>query len=171
MATIAWVILALVVIVGLVVGVAAVIVAVVHHNQQRSITSANELMPGRPTRAPRAWAVSHDPEARLHRRLRDAMAALHAANAFDTGSTVMLRADLEQTALNLDDHLVAVAQLAPAQKDQLLQSITATVESIEAAVARYSVAATAPDTRALEADLATVQQQLDVTRELQRKLA
>ena len=45
-----------------------------------------------------------------------------------------------------------------------------TVESIEAAVARYAAVATMPDTTALEADLATVQRQLDTVNELQRRL-
>ncbi len=160
------VLLTLAVVAGLV--VAAVLV--LRRNQESTISQANQLIPGRPTRAPREWALSHDPEARLHRRLRDAMTALHAATSIDTGSTIVLRADLEQTALDLDDHLVAVAHLTPGHKDELLASITTTVASIETAVARYAAAATTPDTTALEADLAVVQRQLDVTRELQRKL-
>ncbi|RUP05466.1 MAG: hypothetical protein EKK34_08815 [Mycobacterium sp.] len=164
------IVVAVILILFLLAGVAAAAVAVVHHRQQRAITDANQLIPGRPTRAPRSWAVSHDPEARLHRRLRDAMTALYAVNAIDTGTTIVLRADLEQTALDLDDHLVAIAQLAPSHRDELLATITATVESIEAAVARYATAATMPDAGTLEADLATVQQHLDVTREVQRRL-
>jgi hypothetical protein len=155
---------------ALIAGLTVAAVAVVGHYQQRAITRANQLIPGRPTHAPRSWALSHDPEARLHRRLRDAMTALNAANSFDAGSALLLRADLEQTALVLDDHLVAVAQLAPVHKDELLQTITTTVETIESAVARYAAATTAPDTTALEADLATVQRQLDVTTELQKRL-
>jgi hypothetical protein len=155
----------------LIVGVAIAIVAVVHRKQQRALGRDNQLIAGHPTRAPSSWAVSHDPEARLHRRLRDAMAALSAVNAMDTGSTVTLRADLEQTVLQLDDQLVAVAQLTPAQRQELLAAITTTVESIEAAVGRYAAATTTPDTSALDADVATVQRQLDVTRELQRRLA
>jgi hypothetical protein len=154
----------------LIVGLTVAVVAVVGRKQQRAITRANQLIPGRPTHAPRSWAVSHDPEARLHRRLRDAMTALQAANSFDAGSALLLRADLEQTALDLDNHLVAVAQLAPAHKDELFQTITTTVECIESAVARYAAATTMPDTAALEADLAAVQRQLDITTELQRKL-
>ncbi|BDB43873.1 MULTISPECIES: hypothetical protein [Mycobacterium] len=152
-----------------VIGATVAVVAVVNRNQQRAITRDSQLIPGQPTAAPRSWARSHDPEARLHRRLRDAMTALHAANAFDTGSTVVLRADLEQTALAVDNQLIAVAGLAPAQRDELLQSIARTVESIEAAVGRYAAAATKPDTAALEADLAAVQDQLDVTVQLQRR--
>ena len=165
------IVVALVFTLVLVAGVTAAVVWVVHRKQQRAITRDNQLIPGRPTRAPRSWAVSHDPEARLHRRLRDAMAALQAVNAMDTGSTVVLRADLEQTAIQLDDQLVAVAQLTPPQREELLQAITTAVESVEAAVGRYAAAATMPDTSALDADVATVQRQLDVTRELQRRLA
>jgi hypothetical protein len=160
------VILALTAILGLTVAV----VAIVHRSQQRALTRDNQLIRGRPTLAPQSWAVSHEPEARLHRRLRDAMAALHAADSLDTGSTIVLRADLEQTTIDLDDHLVAVSRLSSVHKNELLQSITVTVECIEAAVARYAAASTAPDTAALEADLATVQRQLDVTSELQRRL-
>ncbi|OBA78708.1 hypothetical protein A9W99_23930 [Mycobacterium sp. 1164966.3] len=164
------IVVAVILTLAVIAGLAVAVVAVVNANQQRAIARANQLIPGRPTHAPRTWAVSHDPEARLHRRLRDAMSALHAVNALDTGSTLVLRADLEQTALSLDDHLVAVAHLAPDHKDELLQSITTTVESIEAAVARYAAAATSPDTTALEADLAMVQRQLDTVSELQRGL-
>jgi hypothetical protein len=164
------IVVAVILILALIVAVAAAALAVVHRRQQRALTDANQVIPGRPSRAPRSWAVSHDPEARLHRRLRDAMTALYAVNAIDTGTTIVLRADLEQTALDLDDHLVAVAQLAPNHRDELLATITTTVESIEAAVARYASATTMPDPRTLEADLATVQQHLDVTREVQRRL-
>ncbi|HTQ21811.1 hypothetical protein [Mycobacterium sp.] len=166
MAILVVVILVLALIVGFAVGV----VAIVNHNQQRALSRDSQLVAGRPTRAPRSWAVSHEPEARLHRRLRDAMSALQAANALDTGSTLMLRADLEQTALNLDDHLVAVSQLAPAHKEALLGAITTTVESIEGAVARYTAATTMPDTTALESDLATVHLRLDTVSQLQRGL-
>jgi hypothetical protein len=155
---------------ALIAGLTVAVVAFVGHKQQRAITRDNQLIPGRPTHAPRSWAVSYDSEARLHRRLRDAMTALHAADALDTGSTLVLRADLEQTALDLDDHLVTVAQLKSVHKAEMLQTITTTVECIEDAVARYAAAATMPDTAALEADLATVQRQLDITRELQRRL-
>lgn len=165
------VVVALAVTLVIIAGVTVAVVGLVHRKQQRALTRNNELLPGHPTRAPRSWAVSHDPEARLHRRLRDAMAALHAVNAMDTGSTVVLRADLEQTAIQLDDQLVAVAQLAPPQRRELLETLTTTVESVEAAVGRYAAAAAMPDTSALDADVATVRRQLDATRDLRRRLA
>lgn len=164
------IVVVVILILTLLVALAVALAAAIHHRQQRAVTDANQLIPGRPTHAPRSWALSHDPEARLHRRLRDAMGALYAVNAVDTGTTIVLRADLEQTALDLDDHLVAVAQLAPSHRDELLATITTTVQSIEAAVARYAAAATMADATTLEADLATVQRHLDVTREVQRRL-
>ncbi|OBK13559.1 hypothetical protein [Mycobacterium asiaticum] len=153
-----------------VLGLTVAVVAIVGRSQKRALNRDNQVMPGRATRAPQSWAVSHEPEARLHRRLRDAMAALRGADSVDTGSTIVLRADLEQTVLDLDDHLVAVSQLSTVHKGELLKSITTTVQCIENAVARYAAAATRPDTSALEADLAAVQRQLDVTAELQRRL-
>ena len=165
------IVVALLVTLALLVGAAVAVVAIVHRKQQRSIARDNQLIPDQPTRAPSSWAVSHEPEARLHRRLRDAMAALRTVNAMDSGSTVVLSADLEQTAIQLDDQLVAVAQIMPSQRPDLLESITATVESIEAAVGRYAAAATMPDTSALDAGVATVRRQLEVTRDLQRRLA
>ena len=98
------------------------------------------------------------------------IAAKH-VNAIDTGSTITLRADLEQTAIQLDDQLVAVAQLTPSQRQELVAAITTTVESVEAAVGRYAAATTTPDTSVLDAVTARVQRHFDVTKELQRRLA
>jgi hypothetical protein len=166
------VILTVAVIVTPIIAVGAVVgaVALVGRRQQRKLAKDNQLIPGHPTRAPRSWAVSHDPEAVLHRRLRDAMAALRTAESFDASPAFVLRNDLEQTALDLDDHLVVVAQLTPEHRAEYLQAVTKTVDSIELAVARYAGAATQPDTTALEADMATVQRQLDTTRELRKQL-
>src|ERR1700753_2162249 len=110
-------------------GFAISVVAIVGRRQQRQTARANQLIPGHPTRAPRSWALSHNPEAVLHRRLRDAMTALRAAESFDASPPFVLRARLERTALDLDAHRVVVAQLTAEHKDEYLQSITQTVES------------------------------------------
>jgi pyridoxine 5'-phosphate synthase PdxJ len=93
------------------------------------------------------------------------------SNAIDTGSTITLRADLEQTAIQLDDQLVAVAQLTPSQRQELVAAITTTVESVEAAVGRYAAATTSPNTSVLDAVIARVQRHFNVTKELQPRLA
>lgn len=145
---------------ALIVGPAAVGIAVIALSQGRALDLANRVVAGVPTRAPRSWAVSHDPEAVLHRRLRDAMRALAAITAWDTVASAMLRMDLEQTAGDLDDHLVAIARLPAAAKAGLIASASRTVAQVEAAVGDYA-AATGPDTAVLAADIAALRRQVD----------
>ncbi|WP_067666325.1 hypothetical protein [Nocardia miyunensis] len=151
------ILLALLVLVG---GVVAIVMVIARH-QKQSIANDNRIVPGLPSNAPPQWAVSHDPEARLHRRLRDAIRALHGVNAYDTASTVNLRAGLEQSALAVDNHLIGIASLPPAHRDQALPEATAAVEAVEAGVAQYVSATTKPDPVALEAGLQGVQSSID----------
>jgi len=96
---------------------------------------SNELIPGVATNAPASWAGSHDPEARLHRRLRDALAALRANQAFDdSGSMLDLRVELEQQAQTLDQQLISTAALPANLRAEPLARLTAAVVSIEQAV-------------------------------------
>ncbi|MBF6447444.1 MULTISPECIES: hypothetical protein [Nocardia] len=157
-------VLALVVTVGGIVAIGAVALA----HQRRRIAAENQVVPGTATRAPTAWARSHDPEARLHRRLRDAMTALRAVTAYDTAATVTLRADLEQSALALDDHLVAISMLRPDARTAQLAQAERAVAAVEAGVADYATAATQPDLRALEADLAGVRERLRTADDFRR---
>ncbi len=55
----------------MIVGVAAYVAL----RNAQDFSDANEVVPGVPTSAPKAWAGAHTPEARLHRRLRDAVMA------------------------------------------------------------------------------------------------
>lgn len=157
-------VLALVVILGGIVAIGAVALA----HQRRRIAAENQVVPGTATRAPTAWARSHDPEARLHRRLRDAMTALRAVTAYDTAATVTLRADLEQSALALDDHLVAISMLHSDARTAQLAQIERAVAAVEAGVADYATAATQPDLSALEADLTGVRERLRTADDLRR---
>ncbi|MBY8860526.1 hypothetical protein K7711_28930 [Nocardia sp. CA2R105] len=151
------ILLALLVLVG---GVAAIVMTIARH-QKQSIAYDNQIVPGMPSNAPSSWAGSHDPEARLHRRLRDAIRALHGVNAYDTASSVNLRAGLEQSALAVDNHLIAIATLPQSHRDQALPDATAAVEAVEAGVAQYVSATTKPDPVALEAGLQGVQTSID----------
>jgi len=158
------IVLALLVVVG---GVVAVLMVVSRH-QKQTIAFDNEVVPGMPSNAPPSWAGSHDPEARLHRRLRDAIRALHGVNAYDTASSVNLRAGLEQSALAVDNHLIAIAGLPQPHRDQALPDATGAVEAIEAGVAQYASATTKPDPIAFEAGLQGVQTSIDaVTSKIQ----
>ena len=144
-------------------------VVLINHRQQRRITRANQVSAGRPTLAPPSWALSHDPEARLHRRLRDAVAALATVSTVETGTSLILRVDLEQGAADLDDHLVAISRLPPADRAARLQTAAAAVECIEAGVAHY-VAAALPAPAAPQAELGAAQRQLDAAGDLRNRL-
>ncbi|WP_227982502.1 hypothetical protein [Nocardia spumae] len=150
-------------------GVIAVGVVAWNH-QRRRITAENQVVPGIATRAPESWARSHDPEARLHRRLRDAVAALRAVPAYDTAATVTLRADLEQSAAALDDHLVAISGLRPELRQPPRDRAAEAVTTIEAGVAEYARAATQPDPSAVAAGLAGVREQLRIVGDIQQGL-
>ena len=157
------ILLALLVLVG---GVVAIVMVIARH-QKQSVAYDNQVVPGIPSNAPASWAGSHDPEARLHRRLRDAIRALHGVNAYDTAASVNLRAGLEQSAMAVDTHLIAIATLPQSHRDQALPDATAAVEAVEAGVAQYVSATTKPDPVTLEAGLQGVQTSIDaITRNL-----
>jgi len=101
----------------------------------QDFTDANEVIPGVPTAAPKAWAGAHTPEARLHRRLRDAMTALRANRALDEPALVPVREALEREALAIDDQLVAAAALPKGVRDEPIRRAGAAVEALEQAVA------------------------------------
>ncbi|MCU1498245.1 MAG: hypothetical protein JWM47_2198 [Acidimicrobiales bacterium] len=113
-----------------------VVVGVLAVRNKAAFEEQAKLMPGVATSAPTAWAGSHEPEARLHRRLRDAMAALAANQAFDDdGSLLDLRVDLQQQAVALDEQLVITSALPLHLRAEPLGRIGGAVDAIEQAVA------------------------------------
>ncbi|MGW2661370.1 hypothetical protein ACWCW7_10435 [Nocardia tengchongensis] len=160
------VLIAVVILVGAAVGG----VTVLSRRQQAATTAANQVVPGIATRAPASWAGSHDPEPRLHRRLRDAMRALHTADALDDATTIVLRAELEQAALAWDDRLVAMAALPASALGDQRATATQAVESIEAAVAQYVSAATQRTAAEVTAGLTAARAQLDIQAEIRKSL-
>ncbi|MFF0633880.1 hypothetical protein ACFYTS_15400 [Nocardia sp. NPDC004151] len=153
----------------LIAAVAAGIV-LVSRSQRASTATANQVVPGTPTRAPASWAGSHDPEPRLHRRLRDAIRALHTADTLDDATTIVLRAELEQAALAWDDRLVAMAALPAAALTEQRATATQAVESIEAAVAQYVSAATQRTAAEVTAGLTAARAQLEIQAEIRKSL-
>ena len=131
----------------LLVVVAAVVAAtVVVRSGKRQYAKANEVVPGTPTRAPAEWAGAHSPEARLHRRLRDAVAALRANPGLEDAWRLEARVSLEQHAVAVDERLIAVASLPERVRAEPLASVAAAVDAVEAAVASL-VAGPVPEAR------------------------
>ena len=125
--------------------VAALAVAAVKGARKLSdgYARSNEVVPGIASAAPSAWLGSHDPEARLHRRLIDAVRALRSNEQFDVvGAFLDVQVELEQQAVTVDNSLVAVAALPVAQREEPLRKLTEAVESIERAVAELAVGST-----------------------------
>ena len=111
---------------------------------KRKSAQANEVVPGRATRAPAEWAGAHTPEARLHRRLRDAVAALRANPALEDAWMLDARVSLEEQAVAVDERLIAVAALPERVRVEPLAGVGAAVDAVEAAVATLAAAPGAP---------------------------
>lgn len=138
--------------------------------QQQRFAAANEVVPGVPTAAPASWAGSHDPEARLHRRLRDAVAGLRAGPAALDGAAVELRVELEQQALALDEGLVAIAASPPAHRQEPLARVTGAVEQLERAAAEVSTARVEESASRVEQLVADVRHQRVTLEEIRAQL-
>ena len=124
------------VIVLLLLVVAAVVAgAVVVQTNKRKFAEANVIVPGTAPKAPAEWAGAHTPEARLHRRLRDAVAAVRANPAMEDAFMMDARVSLERQALAVDERLIAVAALPERVRAEPMASVAAAVDAVEAAVA------------------------------------
>ncbi len=124
----------------------AVAAAVVARNRQRR----NRVVPDVPTSAPSEWAGTHTPLARLHRRLRAAVDGARAVPDRD-GALIRARVEVEQAALAVDDHLVALHGMAERERAGRMAAATAAVASVEQAAARLADAASSARSTALPA--------------------
>lgn len=162
-------VLAAVLTILVVVGVAVVGGAALARSSKSSFKAANDVVPGTPTKAPAAWAGAHSTEARLHRRLRDAVAAMRANPALDDLSFTEPRMMVEAEALAVDDRLVAAAALPVSQRGDRLATAAAAVEAIEAVVAEMVDASTATADTAGALD--AVRTRLDLVAQARDELA
>lgn len=122
--------LLVVVLAGLVVGGAAGALAVRARTER---DERLEVVPGVRSGAPVAWAGAHTPEAKLHRRLGDAVRSMRASPG--AAELAEQRDALEQEALRIDARLVAVAALAEPHRSRSIEEVAGLVERYESAVA------------------------------------
>ena len=154
-----------------VVGALAAGAAVLATRSKADYDRSNRILADQPTNAPSSWAGSHDPEALLHRRLRDSMRALAANQAFDDdGGLLDARVELEQQALAIDNHLVAVAALPAGQRSAPLAEVTTAVETIETAVAELANLSAGGTRPALDAVVERVRQRTTVVDQIRAEL-
>ncbi|PVY32788.1 hypothetical protein [Williamsia muralis] len=108
-----------------------------------SAVRSNEIIPGQPTNAPASWAGSHDPEARLHRRIRDALALLRADPKLEyDGERIDARVRIELAATDLDNWLIAVSTTPPRLRETALAHADSAVTELENVAAALSGGAT-----------------------------
>jgi hypothetical protein len=150
----------LVVVLLLFVVAAVLAAAVVVRSGKRKYAEANEVVPGRATQAPAEWAGAHTPEARMHRRLRDAVEALRANPAMEDSWMLDARVSLEEQAVAVDERLIAAAALPERVRAEPLAALTAAVDAVEAAVAAL-VSAPAGGRAGVDQAMADVRAQVD----------
>lgn len=141
-----------------VIAVAAIAVVLAARRVGRDHARSNEVVPGVPTRAPIAWAGAHTPEARLHRRLRDAVSSARAMG--DGARAQSARATIEQEALALDERLIVDAALPEPLRGEPLARLKAAVRHLEQAVATLAASAAELDAAAMERTLAATDEHL-----------
>jgi hypothetical protein len=131
---------------ALVVVVAALVIGAVAlaRSSKKEFDDANVIVAGEDTGAPADWAGAHSPEARLHRRIRDAVRALQ-ANADLDGHLTEARVRLEGEALAIDRRLVSAAALPDSVRAEPMERVTAAVVALEEAAADAALAADLTD--------------------------
>ncbi|HWL43444.1 MAG TPA: hypothetical protein VNQ73_10910 [Ilumatobacter sp.] len=123
--------------------------------QQREYLQA---VPGVGPKAPANWFGSHAPEAKLHRRLCDAVTAAHA----QPDTPVSGLAALDNAAVMLDQRLIGAAALPAGHREQAIEELAPLVQRFEDSVATFARSA-APDPlgTGFDASMATIQAELD----------
>ncbi len=116
---------------------------------KREFKEQNEVVPGVASPAPASWAGAHSPEAKLHRRLRDAVAAARANPRLVELGLAEQTKQVEAEALAIDERLVAVSNLPERNKAEPLTKLESAVTALEDAVASLVTSSSVADTKEL----------------------
>jgi len=102
---------------------------------KKDFDDANEVVPGVKSPAPASWAGAHSAEAKLHRRLGEAVrAARNNPRLVELGLAAQTR-QLEAEALAIDERLVAAAGLPASHRAAAVAEFEPGVAALEDAVA------------------------------------
>lgn len=115
---------------------------------KQEFAEQNEVVPGRPSPAPASWAGAHSREARLHRRLGDAVKGARQNPRFvELGLAPQMNA-IEAEALAIDERLVAAAGLPTAHRDAAIDSLEQHVVDLELAISELVTSISVSDSKA-----------------------
>ncbi len=99
----------------------------------RNFARSTDLIPGRPGRAPANWTTDNSREALLHRRIRYAIADVHANPAIPLDEELVSARDrLDDAVFELDDRLIAAAETGGDEATDVLDSAESAVKALEA---------------------------------------
>lgn len=116
---------------------------------KKEFAQQNEVVPGIASAAPASWAGAHSREAKLHRRLGDAVnGALQNPRFIELGLAPQMKS-IEAEALAIDERLVAAAGLPASQKDAAIDALEANVEELDATIADMVTGVTVADSKEL----------------------
>lgn len=116
---------------------------------KQEFAEQNQVVPGRPSPAPANWAGAHTREAKLHRRLGDAVKGAHENPRFVELGLAPQMAQIDAQALAIDERLVAAAALPEPHKNSALDAIEAHVVEFEQTIADLVMGVSVSDSREL----------------------
>lgn len=116
---------------------------------KKDFDDANEVVPGVKSSAPTSWAGAHTPEAKLHRRLGDAVRAARAnPRLVELGLAPQTR-QIESEALAIDERLVAAGGLPVSHRAAAVDALQQHVIALEDAVATLVTSTTVGQSKEL----------------------
>ncbi len=116
---------------------------------KKQFDEQNQVVPGMKSAAPASWAGANTREAKLHRRLGDAVkGALQNPRFVELGLAPQMKS-IEAEALAIDERLVASAGLAGEHKEQALDALEEHVAGLETTIADMVTGVTVADTKEL----------------------
>ncbi len=114
---------------------------------KQEFAEQNQVVPGYKSPAPASWAGAHSREAKLHRRLGDAVKGARANPRFvELGLAPQMTA-IEAEALAIDERLVAAAALPAAHREAAIDPLEQHVIDLEAAIAELVTSISVSDSK------------------------
>ncbi len=135
----------------------------------KNAKAQNQVAPGVATNAPENWFGSHDPEAKLHRRVRDAAHGLR-LTAKNDPNMVETVASVDREAVNLDDQIVAASHLPEDLKPEALAGLEEAVSQFEEITAGLITRTSGLGNDNVKAELDDLAERLDLVAEARAEL-
>lgn len=135
----------------------------------RNAKSKNQVVPGTLSPAPANWFGSHEPEAKLHRRVRDAAAGLRATAASDPMMADTI-ASIDREAVRLDEQIVAAARMPERHKLEALEGLEGAVVQFEDMTAGLITRSSGVGPTDVKAELDALAERLDLVAEARAEL-